>query len=213
MAVQLRKESGKGAARRLRRAGKLPAVFYGQKTKTVPIEVSMKEMEDILAKEHGGSTFMNLSFEGEKGGQKLAILKDLQVHPVTDKLIHADFYELLEGQKVTASVPVRFTGKAIGVEMGGLLQHVRRELEVRCLPKDFPEYIDIDVTELEIGDSIHIDAVALPEAVEVPHDVNFTVAVVVGRMAEAVEEVVEEEAEEAEGEGEGEAAETKEAAE
>ena len=104
-------------------------------------------------------------------------------------------------EKMLAAVPVQLTGKAEGVELGGILQPIRRELEVTCLPKDLPEFIEIDVTTLAIGDSVHIDDVELPRGVEVPHDVNFTVAVVIGRRAEeeAVVEKGEETAEATEG--------------
>jgi len=180
LAVKTREAAGKGAARKLRSAGKVPAVFYGKKSETLSLEVDTKELNDILNKETGGSTFFNLSFEG-KSEQKAAILKELQADPVTNRLIHADFLELLMDEKISASVPVHLTGKAEGVELGGTLQPIRRELEVICLPKDLPDFIEIDVTELGVGESIHIDDVTLPNGVEVPHDVNFTVAVIVAR--------------------------------
>lgn len=192
LAVRTRETVGKGAARKLRSAGKVPAVFYGKKSPTQGLEVDAKELNDILNKETGGSTFFNLSFEDNKGEQKLAILKELQADPVTNRLIHADFLELLLDENMSAAVPVHLIGKAAGVELGGTLQPIRRELEVSCLPKDLPEFIEIDVTELEVGQSIHIDEVELPKGIEVPHDVNFTVAVVVGRRAEEEEAVVEE---------------------
>ncbi|MBE9537143.1 MAG: 50S ribosomal protein L25 [Proteobacteria bacterium] len=197
LAVKTREAVGKGAARKLRSAGKVPAVFYGKKSGALSLEVDAKELNDILDKETGGSTFFNLSFEGGKSEQKLAILKELQADPVTNRLIHADFKEILMDEKMSAAVPVRLTGTAAGVEMGGTLQPIRRELEVSCLPKDLPEFIEIDVTKLEVGQSVHIDEVELPKGVEVPHDVNFTVAVVVGRRAEE-EEAVEAEEETAE---------------
>ncbi len=194
LAVKTRETSGKGVARKLRSAGKVPAVFYGKKSEVLSLEVDAKELNDILNKETGGSIFFNLNIEGSKNEQKVAILKELQADPVTNRLVHADFKEILMDEKMSAAVPVQLTGKAEGVELGGTLQPIRRELEVSCLPKDLPDFIEIDVTALGIGDSIHIDEVALPKGVEVPHDVNFTVAVVVGRRAE--EEAVTEEGEE-----------------
>ena len=128
-------------------------------------------------------------------------MKDLQVHPITDELIHADFLELLMDEQITATIPVKFTGKSIGVEMGGSFQPIRRELELKCLPKDLPSFIEIDVTALGVGQSIHINEVKLPEGVEAPHDVNFTVAVVLAKKGEK------EEVEEGEGEAVEEAAE------
>ena len=201
LAVKTRETSGKGVARKLRSAGKVPAVFYGKKSETLSLEVDAKELNDILDKETGGSIFFNLNIEGSKGGQKVAILKELQADPVTNRLVHADFLELLMDEKMSAAVPVRLTGKAEGVELGGTLQPIRRELEVSCLPKDLPDFIEIDVTALGIGDSVHIDEVELPKGIEVPHDVNFTVAVVVGRRAEEEEEAVVEEGEKETAEG------------
>jgi len=200
LAVKKREAVGKGAARKLRSTGKVPAVFYGKKSETLSLEVDAKELSDILNKETGGSAFFNLSFEG-KNEKKTAVLKELQADPVTNRLIHADFLELLMDEKMSAAVPVHLTGKAEGVELGGTLQPIRRELEVICLPKDLPEFIEIDVTELGVGQSIHIDDVTLPSGVEVPHDVNFTVAVIVARRG-AEELEAEEGAEELEAEEE-----------
>ena len=184
-AVKVREEKGKGAARRLRRQGIVPAVFYGHKTKPVPLAVPAKELQNILHSTSGASTFLNLKFEGGSGNtERMAIIKEIDMDPVTDEFIHVDFYELLMDEKITADVPVRFVGKAKGVEMGGTLQPIRRELEVKCLPKDLPEVIEVDVTDLGVGESIHIDDIKLPAGVEVPHDVNFTVAVVLGKKGE-----------------------------
>lgn len=209
LTVTVRESSGKGVARQLRMAGKVPAVFYGSETESISLEVATKTLQDILKVPGGKSNFFNLVFEGGKVGNKLAIIKDLQIDPVSDKLIHADFFELSMDKKMTATVPISLTGKAKGVELGGTLQPIRRELEVSCLPKDLPEVIEIDVTDLDVGDSIHIDEVKLPTGVEAPHDVNFTVAVLMAPKG-AAEEEAEETAEAAEGatpEAEGQAAE------
>lgn len=200
LSVTVREEKGKGAARRLRRAGMIPAVFYGRKSETVPLAVPRKEFQDILNSDAGSGTFLNLSFGGKKKSEKMALIKDLHTNPVTNDLIHADFYELMMDEEIVSHVPVRLVGKAKGVEMGGTLQPIRRELEVKCLPKDMPETIEIDVTDLGLGQSVHIDDVNLPPGVEVPHDVNFTVAVVLAPRGAAEAEV------EAEAEAEGEAA-------
>ena len=196
--VTVRESSGKGVARQLRMAEKVPAVFYGSETESISLEVATKTLRDILKVPGGKSNFFNLVFEGGKVENKLAIIKDLQIDPVSDKLIHADFFELSMNKKMTAIVPVSLTGKAKGVELGGTLQPIRRELEVSCLPKDLPEVIEIDVTDLDVGDSIHVDDVKLPTGVEVPHDVNFTVAVLLAKKGAALaEEAAEDEAAEA----------------
>lgn len=193
LAVKIREDKGKGVARRLRSQGMIPAVFYGSKTETIHLAVGSKELKTILNSESGSSTFLNLNFGEGKKEEKIAVIKDLQIDPVKDTLIHADFFELSMNEKMTSSVPVELVGKAEGVELGGTLQPIRRELEVSCLPKDLPNVIEIDVTTLGLGQSIHVDDVKLPEGVEVPHDVNFTVAVMLAPRgaAEAEEEVVE----------------------
>jgi large subunit ribosomal protein L25 len=136
------------------------------------------------------------------------MVKELQSHPLSGELIHVDFYEFKEDEKIRVSVPVVITGKSAGVEVGGLLQIVRRELEVLCLPMEMPESIEIDVTNLEIGDSVHVDDISAEKGVEILADVNFTVVTVTSpKMVEEPEEEELEEgmAEEAEGEQEGEA--------
>ena len=203
LAVKIREDKGKGAARRLRSQGMIPAVFYGSKTEPIHLSVGSKELKTILNSESGSSTFLNLNFDENKKEGKIAVIKDMQIDPVKDTLIHADFFELSMNEKMTANVPVQLVGKAEGVELGGTLQPIRRELEVSCLPKDLPNVIEIDVTTLGLGQSVHIDDVQLPKGVEVPHDVNFTVAVVLAPRGALEEEAVEGEAE---GEGEGEAA-------
>jgi len=196
--VAVRESSGKGVARQLRMAGKVPAVFYGSETESISLEVSTKTLRDILNVPGGKSNFFNLVFEGGKVENKLAVIKELQIDPVSDKLIHADFLELSMNKKMTAIVPVSLTGKAKGVELGGTLQPIRRELEVSCLPKDLPEVIEIDVTDLDVGESIHVDDVKLPAGVEAPRDVNFTIAVLLAKKGAALaEEAAEDEAAEA----------------
>lgn len=207
LTVTVRESSGKGVARQLRMAGKVPAVFYGTNTESISLEVSTKTLQDILNVPGGKSNFFNLAFEGGNSEKKMAIIKDLQIDPVSDQLMHADFFELSMDKKMTATVPVSLTGKAVGVELGGTLQPIRRELEVSCLPKDLPDAIEIDVTDLDVGDSIHVDEVKLPAGVEAPHDVNFTIVVLMAPKGAAEEEEV------AEGEAvEGETAETEEKA-
>ncbi len=199
LTVTVRESSGKGVARQLSMAGKVPAVFYGTETENVRLEVATKALKDILNIPGGRSNFFNLTFEGGKIKNKMAIIKELQIDPVSDQLIHADFFELLMDKKMTVTVPVRLTGKAKGVELGGSLQPIRRELELSCLPKDLPDVIEIDVTDLDLGQSIHVDEVKLPAGVEAPHDVNFTVVVLLAPKG-AAEEEAEETAEAVEGE-------------
>lgn len=197
LAVKLREATGKGVARKLRREGRIPAVFYGHKSESLSLSVNSKDLQVILNSETGSSTFLKLSIEGKKKDDKMALIKDLQTDPVTYNLVHADFCEILMDEPITVEVPIKLTGKPLGVEMGGTLQPIRRELEVKCLPKDLPDVIELDVSKLKVGDSIHIDDVTLSAGVEVPHDVNFTIAVVLGKKGEKAEEEIAEEGEEA----------------
>lgn len=197
----VRKSVGNGPARVLRRAGQIPAVLYGRKIEPVLLSVNTKDLEQILKKGSFGQFILNLVIQNGKKVTRSAIIKELQTHPVSGSLIHIDFYEVDMKRQIKVMVPVVTTGKAVGIEEGGLLNIVRRELEVFCLPGDIPEAIEIDISELGIGDSIHLEDVPLGENVEVAADVNFTVVTVLSPKVE--EEVVEEEEEELEGEEEG----------
>ena len=195
----VRKSVGNGPARVLRRGGQIPAILYGRKTEPVLLSVDTRELEQILKKGSFGQFILNLVIKNGKTMTKPAVIKELQIHPVSGNLIHIDFYEVDMKRKIKVMIPVVTTGKSVGVEEGGLLNIVRRELEVFCLPGDIPESIEIDITELTIGDSIHIEDVPLGENVEVSADVNYTVVTVLSPKVE--EEPVEEEEEElAEGE-------------
>jgi large subunit ribosomal protein L25 len=197
----VRKSVGNGPARVLRRAGQIPAVLYGRKIEPVLLSVNAKDLEQILKKGSFGQFILTLVIQNGKKMTKPAIIKELQTHPVSGSLIHIDFYEVDMKRQIKVMVPVVTTGKSVGIEEGGLLNIVRRELEVFCLPGDIPEAIEIDISELGIGDSIHLEDLPLGENVEVVTDVNFTVVTVLSPKVE--EEVVEEEEEELEGEEEG----------
>jgi large subunit ribosomal protein L25 len=126
------------------------------------------------------------------------MVKELQLHPVSRNFLHIDFYEVAMDRKIMVNVPITTTGKAKGVETGGILQIIRRELEVQCFPLDVPESIEIDITDLDIGDSIHVGDIALQREIEFLGDENFTVVTVVSPKIEEEEEVVEEAEEEGE---------------
>jgi large subunit ribosomal protein L25 len=200
---------GNGPARVLRRAGQIPAVLYGRRTEPILLSVNTKDFEQILKKGSFGQFILTLVIQNGKKLTKPAMIKELQTHPVSGNLIHIDFYEVDMKRKIKVMVPVVTTGQSVGVEEGGLLNIVRRELEVFCLPGDIPESFEIDITDLTIGDSIHLDEVPLGEDVEVATDVNYTVVTVLSPKVE--EEPVEEEEEELEGAEEGAEGETAEA--
>ncbi len=204
--ANIRKTVGNGPARSLRRAGRLPAVLYGPKTEPVLLSINIKDLEQTLKHGSASQLILNLIIQNGKKITKSAMIKELQTHPVSGNFIHIDFYEIDMKRKIKVMVPVVTKGKSKGVELGGMLNIVRRELELFCLPGDIPEAIEIDITDLEIGDSIHINDVPLGDNVEISSDVNFTVVTVLSPVVEeVVEEVEEEELEEAEAEAEAEA--------
>jgi len=205
--VMLRKESGKGPARRLRREGLIPAVFYGPKTDPIPLSLRPEDLRDALSTAAGENALIFLRAEDDlKVSDKVVMLKDLQVDPLTRKFLHADLYEVATDKEIEVEVPIHLQGKSAGVLEGGILQQVSRELRVRCLPRDIPEGIEIDISELGIGDSIHARDIPFKEGVEIVVETDFTVLTV---SAPAVEEkpeaVVEEKPAEAEEKPEAEA--------
>jgi large subunit ribosomal protein L25 len=189
--AQVRKTTGKGPARTLRREGRIPAVLYGPKTDAIMLSIDFKEFEQIVKKANVGSVLLNLQIQNGETSTRPAMIKELQTNPVSGAFVHVDFYEIDMKRKINVSVPVVTRGKSAGVEEGGMLQIVRRELEVFCLPTAIPESIEVDISDLTIGDSIHVREIALPDEVELPEDIDFTVITVLAPKVE--EEVVEEE--------------------
>jgi len=191
-----RTDSGKGQARTLRREGRLPAVLYGPNTDPVMLSIDLSELEDITKGGSAGQAILSISVKGEKK-PRTAMIKELQISPLSRDYLHIDFYEVDMKKKINVMVPVTTTGKCIGIEMGGMIQLIRRELEVLCLPGNIPENIEIDITELNIGDSVHVEDVQLEGDIEIPHEVDFTILTILSaKMKE--EEVEEEELEEGE---------------
>lgn len=200
--ANIRKTTGNGPARSLRREGHLPAVFYGPGAEPVLLSIDTADFDQIIKSGNPYQVLIDLTIDNGKSTTKPAMIKELQTHPISREFLHVDFYEIDMKRKINVNVPVVTTGKAAGVELGGILQIIRRELEVSCLPGAIPESIEIDITELNIGDSVHVQEVPLEGDVEIPADVNFTVLTVVSPKVE--EEPVEEEELEEGVEGEGE---------
>lgn len=200
----VRKTTGNSPARELRRGGQIPAVLYGPQTESVLLSVNIKEFEQILKKGNIGSIILNLVIQNGKKVTKPAMIKEFQSHPVSGDFLHIDFYEIDMQRKINVMIPVVTKGICKGVELGGLLQIIRREIEVLCMPGDIPEAIEIDITDLDMGDSLHVDEIPLGDNVEIATDVNFTVLTIVSPKVEEVEEEEEEalEGEEAAAEGE-----------
>jgi large subunit ribosomal protein L25 len=207
--VRIRKVTGNNPARSLRREGRIPAVLYGPKTKPILLSIDSREFEQIAKKSTIGSVLLNLMIQNGNTESRPAMVKELQTHPVTQRFLHVDFYEVDMQRKIKVMVPVVVRGKPRGVEEGGLLQISSREIEVLCLPTEIPESFEVDVTDLGIGDAIHLEDIQTVGNIEIVAEANVTVVSVLAPKieVEAVEEIVEgEEAVEAEGAEEEEAA-------
>jgi len=172
---------------KLRRAGRVPATIYGRLAKPQNLEVNSKEFADLLHRSASENMLVDLSVENDARSKRLALVQEIQHHPLDGKVLHVDFHEVAENEKVTVQVPVETVGEAAGVKVGGgVLEHVLFKLKVRCLPKDLPEQIIVDVTSLEIGKSFHISDIKAPEGVEILGDKHITVVAVAAPRAEEV---------------------------
>lgn len=184
--AQIREVGKKGLNRRLRKDGLVPAILYGRGEATRGLSVNAKDFSKRV-KEAGLNTLIDLEIVGEKKKAPLVVmLKDFQRDTMTHVITHIDLLKINLQEKVTVKIPVQIAGKAVGLTKGGLVEQTRRELEVKCLPSNIPELIEIDISALDIGDSIHINEVKLPEGVEVPHDVDFTIVSIVAPREEEV---------------------------
>lgn len=175
--AKTREKTGKGAARKLRSANGVPAIMYGVKTDPVMLSLDAADLDKIIRENGSSGLFFNLKLDG--AGQKAVLLKDLQMDPFGMKYFHADFQEIDMDSKISVVVPVETEGVCKGVKEGGILQIIRRELEVLCKPGDTPESVVIDISDLDIGDAVHVADIDLGDAVEIPHEVNFTVITIV----------------------------------
>ncbi len=190
----LREERGKGAAKKLRREGFVPAVLYGGKHSSLPIKLPYPTVERLAERIERENILLEVTLKNGKGEETVeAVVKEVQRDPVTWKVIHMDLYEIVRGQKIAVTVPVHLIGKPVGVEMGGIIEHELRELEIECLPKDLPSSIDIDVSHLNIGDSIHVRDIKVGEGIRILEDPDATVLAIVAPVKEVVATAGEEE--------------------
>jgi large subunit ribosomal protein L25 len=193
-----RTQMRRGEVKKLRASGRVPATIYGRQAKPQNLEINAKEIGDLIHHSVSENLLVDLSVENDARAKRLALVQEIQHHPVDGKVLHVDFHEVAENEKITIMVPVETTGEAAGVKNGGgVLGHVLHKLKVRCLPKDLPEQITLDVTALEIGKSIHIGEITPPTGVEIIGDKSLAVVSVAAPRAE--EEVVAPEAAKAAG--------------
>lgn len=198
----IRTQIGKGPARRLRSAGKLPAIFYGPKTDPIMLSLDYDQIKKMLKGKSAESIIFDLMIDSdEKGQSKKVMIKEIQKDPVTRDYLHVDLYEIAMEKELEVDIPVYLINTPIGVSEGGILQHMRRELGVLCMPKDLVDKIDVDVSGLDIGQSLHIEDISFPPGLKSTEDASLTIATVVApTITTEEEEVEEEEGEEIEGE-------------
>jgi len=198
LVASIRKTRGKSANNKLRQAGKFPATLYGQRG-NILLEMTEESTRHILEKMSGMHELVPITvtdpFNQEDWTAKV-LLREVQKHPYKHKLLHLDFWELPEAKPQVVRIPVDVTGESPGVKSGGVLQMVVREIPVSCLPADIPSKLVVDVSQLEVGDSIKIQEVELPEKVSLSAEGNYAIISIVGRAPEEEEEVEEIEGEE-----------------
>jgi large subunit ribosomal protein L25 len=161
-----REGQGKGDNRKLRQTGYIPAVIYGHGEQTRSVAVNAHELELLFARVHVENTVIDLNVEGEKKPIR-ALVREVQTHPARGSIVHVDFYQVHAGETVHIQIPLNFVGTPVGVRNGGILQHTMDELDVRVSADNIPSSIDVDVSELDIGDSVHVSDLKVPEGIEV----------------------------------------------
>jgi large subunit ribosomal protein L25 len=194
--ADIRSGQGKGAVRRLRREGRIPAIMYGAAQAPVPLELAENVIRRQLSNEAFFSHVLTVKVDGR---EEKAVIKNLQRHPATERILHLDLLRVSETQRITMLVPIRFEHEeeSPGRRAGGSISHHTTEVEITCLPKDLPEFLSVDALHMDIGDSIHLSQIPLPEGVEIPalahgpeHD-QPAISIQISRVTE-VEEVPEE---------------------
>jgi large subunit ribosomal protein L25 len=185
--IERRSDNGKGPARRLRAAGKVPAVLYGPRRITTAIAVAAEEFERKLTHLEGAHLIRLVNAGGADAElhERMVLVREMQVHPVTGRALHADFYEVDLTERLTVAVTLHFVGKPVGVVNGGILQPILREVEVECLPTEIPDFVEVDVSTLDIHDAIHVSELTLPEGVVSVGDATRTVVTVLPPSIEA----------------------------
>lgn len=178
--AEVREVGRKGINNRLRQGGLIPAVLYGKGEKAVGLVVNAKEFTSLMKGTAGTNALIHLEMaEGAKKEPVVVMLKDFQTDTITRKITHIDLLKINMKEKVTVKIPVHLTGKSIGVTKGGLIEQARREIEAKCLPGNIPDSIEVDITHLDMGQSLHLNELKLPEGIEVPHDADFAIVSIV----------------------------------
>jgi large subunit ribosomal protein L25 len=179
IAADMREATGKGAARRLRREGRIPAVLYGRKTEPIKLAVNAVKLERLLRQGAGESSLIEIQVRRDgKIDPHTVILKELQIDPVKQFYRHADFHEIAMDEEITLEIPIELVGSPEGVEQGGILENIRRYLTISCLPGMLVDKISVDVSAMGIGDTLHIKDIPLSAGLTAQEDGDLAVATV-----------------------------------
>jgi large subunit ribosomal protein L25 len=173
--AKARSDAGTGVARKLRQSGQIPAIIYGHSRQPQSLAIDTRELERLLERVAAASTVIELSIDGRSAR---TLIREIQRHPVKRSILHVDIQELVAGEKVTVSIPLVFVGSAEGVREGGILDQVMHELRIRVDPSSIPNHVDVDVSPLVIGHSIHVGELSIPAGVEVLDEEDATVCTV-----------------------------------
>lgn len=180
LTVQTRTQVGRNAIKKVRKDGLIPGVIYGVGQEPINLEVNGRQLSTVLAHASSENILLELEIvDGDNKRNSLAMIQEVQHHPIQRQILHVDFHAVSATEKITAEVPIETIGEPVGVKTnGGLLEHNLRDLEVECLPADLPERIEVDVTNLDINQSIHVKDLKLPPGVETVTDADLTVVAV-----------------------------------
>ena len=180
LTVQTRTQVGRNAIKKVRKDGLIPGVIYGVGQEPINLEVNGRQLSTVLAHASSENILLELEIvDGDNKRNSLAMIQEVQHHPIQRQILHVDFHAVSATEKITAEVPIETIGEPVGVKTnGGLLEHNLRDLEVECLPADLPERIEVDVTNLDINQSIHVKDLKLPPGVEAVTDADLTVVAV-----------------------------------
>lgn len=180
--------AGRSGAKKVRAQDRIPAVIYGRHNSPQNLEINLKELEKLIHHAASENILVDLALAGGAGGKRLALVQDVQHHPLSGKVLHIDLHEIKEDERVTVMVPVESVGEPVGVKSsGGVLEHVLFKIKVRSLPKDLPEVIQVNVSNLEIGMAVHIGDIPPLAGVEILGDKKIVVLSVAAPLTEAQE--------------------------
>ena len=185
--AEVRTSKGKGPARRLRRSGRIPAVLYGGSEGATPLQMKPERIELLRRQPLGWNTPLTLDVDGMSGKQ-LVMVKGVQRHPVSRRLLHVDFWQIDENKAILFAIRVEAVGHSMALELGGQIHLMRHTLDVLCKPRDIPEVITVDISDMEVGDKLYVDEVPIPENVQVVYDERFPLATILAKGLEEVEE-------------------------